>query len=164
MCQALGSKQDTRQSEVSAPMEFTLWWGEQTTNKINKLYIVSEVFPRWRSGQEAVCQCRRRKRLGLDPWVEKIPNRRKYQPTPVFLSGKFHGRGARRATVHGVTKSWTGLSVCIHARAHIHAHIVFERTRSAERNSGERRWAELGVSRGGSETASLSRERLSNNL
>ena len=25
------------------------------------------------------------------PWVEKTPCRRKWQPTPVFLPGKFHG-------------------------------------------------------------------------
>ena len=28
----------------------------------------------------------------LDPWVGKIPWRRKWQPTPVFLPGKFHGQ------------------------------------------------------------------------
>ena len=27
-----------------------------------------------------------------DPWVGKIPWSRKWQPTPVFLPGKFHGR------------------------------------------------------------------------
>ena len=29
---------------------------------------------------------------GFDPWVRKIPWRRKWQPTPVFLPGKFHGQ------------------------------------------------------------------------
>ena len=28
----------------------------------------------------------------FDPWVRKIPWRRKWQPTPVFLSGKSHGQ------------------------------------------------------------------------
>ena len=28
----------------------------------------------------------------FDPWVGKIPWRRKWQPTPVFLSGKSHGQ------------------------------------------------------------------------
>ena len=37
------------------------------------------------SGKESACQCRR---LGFDPWVRKIPWRRKWQPTPVFLPGK----------------------------------------------------------------------------
>ena len=29
---------------------------------------------------------------GFDPWVEKIPWRRKWQLTPVFLPGKFYGQ------------------------------------------------------------------------
>ena len=29
---------------------------------------------------------------GFDPWVRKIPWRKKQQPTPVFLPGKSHGR------------------------------------------------------------------------
>ena len=28
----------------------------------------------------------------LDPWVGKIPWRRKWQPTAMFLPGKFHGQ------------------------------------------------------------------------
>ena len=32
------------------------------------------------------------KRRGFDPWVEKIPWRGKWQPTPVFLPGKSHGQ------------------------------------------------------------------------
>ena len=39
-------------------------------------------------GKEFDCQCRR---CGLDPWVRKIPWRRKQQPSPVFLPGKSHG-------------------------------------------------------------------------
>ena len=44
------------------------------------------------SGKESTCQCRRCKRHGLDPWVRKIPWRRKWQPTPVFLPGESHER------------------------------------------------------------------------
>ena len=47
---------------------------------------------------------------GFNPWVGKIPWRRKWQPTPLFLPGEFLDRGAWRATVHGVTKSGTRLS------------------------------------------------------
>ena len=43
------------------------------------------------SGKEPVCQCTRCKRHGLDPWVGKIPRRRSWQPTPVFLPGESHG-------------------------------------------------------------------------
>ena len=41
------------------------------------------------SGKEPSRQCRRR---GLDPRVKKIPWRRKWQPTPVFLPEKSHGQ------------------------------------------------------------------------
>ena len=37
------------------------------------------------------------KRQGSDPWVGKIPWRRKWQPTPAFLPGEFHGQ---RSLVH----------------------------------------------------------------
>ena len=48
--------------------------------------------PRWLSGKESACQCRRCRRWGFHPWVRKIPLRRKWQSTPVFLPGKFHGQ------------------------------------------------------------------------
>ena len=39
-----------------------------------------------------VClQCRRHRRCEFDPWVRKIPWRRAWQPTPVFLPGKSYG-------------------------------------------------------------------------
>ena len=28
----------------------------------------------------------------VDPWVGKIPWRREWQPTPIFLPGEFHGQ------------------------------------------------------------------------
>ena len=46
---------------------------------------------RWRNGKESTSQWRRLKRHSFDPWVGKIPWRRKQQPTPVFLPGKFNG-------------------------------------------------------------------------
>ena len=39
-------------------------------------------------GTSICLQCRRPR---FDPWVGKIPWRRKWQPTPVLLPGKFHG-------------------------------------------------------------------------
>ena len=49
-------------------------------------------FPGGTSGKEPTCQCRRQKRRGFDPWVGKIPWRRAWQPTPVFLPGELHGQ------------------------------------------------------------------------
>ena len=46
----------------------------------------------WLSGKEPACQCRRCKRCEFDPWVRKIPWRRAWQPTPVFLAGESHGQ------------------------------------------------------------------------
>ena len=37
-------------------------------------------------------QCRRCQRCVFNPWVEKIPWRRKWQPTPVFLTRKTHAQ------------------------------------------------------------------------
>jgi len=43
------------------------------------------------SGKELACQCMRRKRHGFDPWVGKIPWRRSWQHTPVFMPGESYG-------------------------------------------------------------------------
>ena len=37
-------------------------------------------------------QCRRHRRCEFDPWVRKIPWRRKWPPTPVFLPEKSQGQ------------------------------------------------------------------------
>ena len=43
-------------------------------------------------GKELICQCRRQKRPSFNSWVGKIPWRRVWQPTPVFLPEKSHGQ------------------------------------------------------------------------
>ena len=54
--------------------------------------IYHTCFPGGASGKESACQCRRCKRLGFNPWVRKVLWRRKWQPTPVFLTEKLHGQ------------------------------------------------------------------------
>ena len=49
-------------------------------------------FPGGTSGKESAGQCRRHKRCKFDPWVRKIPWRRAWQPTAVFLPGESHGQ------------------------------------------------------------------------
>ena len=49
-------------------------------------------FPGGASGKEPTCSFRRPKRRRFDPWVGKIPWRRAWQPTPVFLPGESHGQ------------------------------------------------------------------------
>ena len=46
-------------------------------------------FPGGASGKESACQSRRHR---FNPWVRKIPWKRKWQPTPVFLLGESHGQ------------------------------------------------------------------------
>ena len=47
-----------------------------------------EELPGWGSGKESACQYKRHKRHGLAHWVGE------WQPTPVFSSGKSHGRSS----------------------------------------------------------------------
>ena len=51
------------------------------------LFII--LLPWWFGTRESSCQGRRR---GFGPWVGKIPCRRKWQPTLVFLLEKSHGQ------------------------------------------------------------------------
>ena len=49
--------------------------------------------------------------------------RRKWQPTPVFWPGGFHGLKAWQAIVHRVAKSWTRLS---NTHTHTHTHTSLQ--------------------------------------
>jgi len=49
--------------------------------------LVSRDFPGSSAGKESACG-----RPGFDPWVGKIPRRRKWLSTPVFLPRKSHGQ------------------------------------------------------------------------
>ena len=64
-------------------------------------------FPRWLSGKESTCQCKRYRRLGFDPWMGTIPWKRKWQPTQYSCLKNPMDRGAWWATVHGIPESDT---------------------------------------------------------
>ena len=64
-------------------------------------------FPGGASDKESACYCRRPKRQGFDPRVEKIPWRRNGTLLQYSCLENPVDRGAWRATVHGVTMSWT---------------------------------------------------------
>ena len=68
-------------------------------------------FPGGASGKEPAWQCRRHKRQRFNPWVGKIPWRRKRQPTPVFLPGKSHGQRNWWATVRWGSQNCTSCSL-----------------------------------------------------
>ena len=74
---------------------------------------------RWLSGKESACQCRRHR---FNPWVGKIPWRRKWQPTPVFLPGEspwteepgmLQSMGSQRVGYNWVTKHSTSSNTAI---------------------------------------------------
>ena len=87
------------------------WWlsGKEPTWQCRTLWFDPLVWGLswWLSSKEPTCQCRT---LWFGPLVGKIPWRRKWQPTPVFLTGKSRNRGAWWAIVHGIAKSQTRLS------------------------------------------------------
>ena len=65
--------------------------------------------PWWLSGKESACQCRR---CEVDPWVGKIPWRRKWWPFPFFLPGKSHGeRNLAGYSVWGCKRIWHDLAI-----------------------------------------------------
>ena len=62
------------------------------------------------NGEESACNARAREDVGsipeFDPWVRKIPWRKKWQPTPIFWPEKPHGvqsMGSQRAGHYWVT-------------------------------------------------------------
>ena len=56
--------------------------------------------------------CRKLKRCGFSLWIGKSPWRRKWQPFPVLLPGKFHGQRSLMGYIaHGVAKILTQLGM-----------------------------------------------------
>ena len=75
------------------------------------------------SGKKSACQCRRHRRHRFDPWVGKIPWRRKWQPTPVFLPGKSHGqRSLVGYSPQGHKESYVAERSRAHACTDTHTH------------------------------------------
>ena len=76
---------------------------------------VMKGFPCGTSGKESAWQHRRLKRCRFNPWIGKIPWRRKWKPTPVFLPGKFHGQRSLEGYILWGHKEWDTterLSMC----------------------------------------------------
>ena len=63
----------------------------------------SRGFPGGTNGKDLPADAENVRDVG--PWVGKIPWRRAWQPTPVFLPENPVDRGAWQATVHGVAES-----------------------------------------------------------
>ena len=99
--------------------------------------------PGWLSSKEYACQCRRG---GFLPWVRKIPWRRAWQRTPVFLPGWSLDRGAWWATVHRAAKSRHNGSDLTHtARQYILGTIRLARHNDFIMWEGTFMWSEVKV-------------------
>ena len=73
------------------------------------------LLPRWLSSKESTCKCRRCKSLRFNPWIRKIPWRRKWQPTPVLLPRKPHGQRNLAGSSPWNYKQWDMTErACIH--------------------------------------------------
>ena len=64
-------------------------------------------------------QCRR---PGFNPWIRKIPWRREWQPTPVFLPGEFHGQRSLAGCNLLGHKDLDMTEWLTHAYTHAHTH------------------------------------------
>ena len=98
-----------------------------TKSQWKELLVVSGLYsvpadlsglPRWLIGWRICLQCRRRRKCGFDPWVEKIPWRRAWQPTSVFFPGEFHAQrrveGLQSTGSPRVRHEWSD-SACMHS-------------------------------------------------
>ena len=106
------------------------WLMLSSLKKFNLLYPYNSGLPRWQSGKESACQCKRCKKCGFDLWVGNIP--RKWQPTPVFMLGKFHGQRNQVGYSPWDHKEWdmtkvtehTHMPMCMNG---VGSHALFQR-------------------------------------
>ena len=96
-------------------------------------------------GKESACNARDR---GFDLWVGKIPWRRKWQPTSVFLPGKSHGQrslagytpwGCKELDTTGATNTFTALWNHLHSTKMSHFYVCSQETPNFEAFFGTRK-------------------------
>ena len=91
---------------------------QQKTTKFYKAIILQ-------LKKKSASQCQRHRRHGFDPWVGKIPQRKKWPPTPVFLPGESHGqRNLEGYSPQGHKKSDTTQQLSTHRQCRLQITIV----------------------------------------
>ena len=98
------AKEEAEQEPMGVWMDGWIW-----------SWLLTQQLPRWCSGKESACQCRR---CRFNPWVGKIPWRRAWQHALTFLLGKFHGR----RSLAGYSP-WGHKELDATKHAHTHAHL-----------------------------------------
>ena len=99
--------------------------------EIHSLFTILFGFPGGSDGKaSSYIQYRR---AGFDPWVGKIPWRRKWQHTPVFLPGKSHGQrslagcspwGHKRVR-HSWTRTYVNTWTYVQSKVRLHFRFKF---------------------------------------
>ena len=74
-------------TDVAAVFSIALASGKEGGLWLQVLFLLG--LPRWFSGKESTCQFRKHE---FDPWVRRIPWRREWLSTPLFLPGESHGQ------------------------------------------------------------------------
>ena len=77
-----------------------------------KILWKSSGFPRWCSGKESACQCRRCKRCRFNPWVRKIPLSRKWQTHSSMLAWKIPPEEPGWLQSMGLLSPWLSMQAC----------------------------------------------------
>ena len=104
-CIGEGNGNPLQCSCLENPRDGGAWWAAvygvaQSRTRLKRLSSSSSIhlrgLPQWLSGEESAYQGGD---VEFDPWFGKIPWRRKWQPTLVFLPGKLHGQRSLEATV-----------------------------------------------------------------
>ena len=96
------------------------------------------LLPRWLNGKEPACHYSRCKRHRFDPWVGKIPWRRKWQPTPIFLPGKSHGQ--RSLVGYSPWACRVGITEQLNNNDNVHCNIFLQMPRYGNNLHAHGRW------------------------
>ena len=116
-CIGEGNGNPLQCSCLENPRDGGAWWAAiygvaQSQTQLKQLSSHSSITfirsgPWWLSGKESSHPC---KRCSFDPWIQKIPWRRKWQSTLVFLLRKSHRQRSLAGYSLGFAKSLTWLS------------------------------------------------------
>jgi len=88
------------------------------TKHIKRCPVSLMALPTWLNGKESSCQC---KRCRFNPWVGKIPWKRKWQLTLIFLSRESNGQrssglSSMNSTCQKTLHDWVTEHPCMHAQ------------------------------------------------
>ena len=112
-------------------MHFNLWLKHILLNINNNLMIFIIMSPKTASSVarwlRVPVQCMRPRRCGFEPWVGRIPWRRKWQPTSVFFMGKYHGQRSLAGYGPWIWKELdtTEMTECTHVSPKIPSKFIF---------------------------------------